>query len=374
MSIISDKKIDSLNEIYLNFCKAVNFRENEGFYTEYPSVFELSYNENPLGSGQLAKESIRRHSDFGHRYPPLGYSVLINELAKRLRIDSNNIIISAGSIAAIQLAVSQFSNSGDKIIFSKSSMPWYKWIVLGNNSTPVEVPLKKDMNHNLESILKEVDKHTKVIILSNPHNPTGLYINENDLKTFLSKLPENVLLVIDQAYYEYQKTQENILLDMVNNVPNLMLTRTFSKVHGLAGLRVGYGIANPQTIKALKAKWLGAMPTISSISTYSAYHALFDEAHINDSRAFNNDLKQNIYELSQQNGIKFLKSEANFVLINIFDSVKNKKFFQKNNMAFTAGYFFGYPEWARLSFDKRKSELLEKLNKTFSEIREASSI
>jgi len=369
MSIILPKKVDELHNTYTKFCDAVKFREVEGFYVNNPSVYELSYNENPLGPGKKAREVIRRHADFAHRYPPLGYSVLINELANRLELKPENFLISAGSVAAIYLAVFQFTNPGDKVIFSKSSLPWYKWSTIGNNSLPVEVPLMNDMNHDLEAILNSVDKNTKVIIISNPHNPTGLYINESDLRTFYSKLPEYVLLIIDQAYYEYQSNQEKILIDMINDVPNLMLTRTFSKIHGLAGLRVGYGMANPKIIKALKAKWLGSMPTITSISTYAAYQALSDEEHINKSISFNEDMKQSIYKIAEKHEIRLLKSEANFILLNILDSVVNEKYFKEKNIAFTAGYFFGYPEWARISFDKRKEELLSLLDKTFEEIR-----
>ncbi len=133
MSILPLESITELTNIYYNFCNSVKFREGEDFYTENPSVFELSYNENPLGPGKLARDVIRRHADFGHRYPPLGYSVLINELARRLEILPENIFISAGSVTAIYHAVFQFADRGDKVIFSKSSMPWYRWSTIGNN-------------------------------------------------------------------------------------------------------------------------------------------------------------------------------------------------------------------------------------------------
>ncbi len=369
MSILPLESITELNNIYTRLCNSVKFREDEDFYTEYPSVFELSYNENPLGPGKLAREVIRRHADYAHRYPPLGYSILIDELARRLEIFPENILISAGSVTAIYHAIFQFANPGHKVIFSKSSMPWYRWSTIGNNSLPLEVPLMNDMDHDLEAILDQVDKNTKVVIISNPHNPTGLYINESDLQTFYSKLPESVLLIVDQAYYEYQTNQDKILINMINDVPNMMLTRTFPKIHGLAVLRVGYGMSNPRVIDALKAKWLGSMPTITSISTYAAYQALSDQEHVNRSREFNEDMKLSIYGLAEKYGIQYIPSEANFILLNIFDSAKNQKFFHDNNMAFTAGYSFGYPEWARISFDKRKKELLGKLENTFVAMR-----
>ena len=368
MSIIPKEKIALLHETYSKFCKSVTFREGENFYIDSPEIFELSYNENPLGAGELARNAMKYHSNYGHRYPPLGYTVLIDELSKRLNLTPENFIISAGSVSAVYLAVFQYTNPGDKVIYSKSSMPWYRWSVIGSNAIPIEIPLMNDMNHDLEGILASIDKDTKVIILSNPHNPTGLYINESEVKDFYDKLPENVLLILDQAYYEYQSNQENIFINLINDSPNLMLTRTFSKIHGLAGLRIGYGISNPNIIEALKAKWLGSMPTITSVSTYAAYEALHDDEHIKRSVDFNKGMKKDISSLAKKYGLSYLNSEANFVLLNIFDSVENVKFFQQNNMALTAGYFFGYPEWARISFDHRKSELLEKLENTFSKI------
>jgi len=365
MSIINSENTRILNNTYEKFCNSIKFREGEDFYTENPVIYELSYNENPLGPGTLAKDVIRNHINFVHRYPPLGYSLLIDGLAKHLSIKPENFIITAGSVAAINLAIHQFTDPGDKVIYSKSSMPWYRWSVIGCNAIPVEIPLKKNMHHDLDCILKSIDSKTKVIILSNPHNPTGLYIQENELLSFYKRLPQNVLLLIDQAYYEYQTNQENKLIEILNDAPNLMLTRTFSKIHGLAGLRVGYGMSTEKNIQALKAKWLGSFPTITAISSYAATHALSDKEHLEKSYKFNQEIKDFIYKIADEYEIKYVKSEANFVLINIFDSIKNEKFFTNQNMALTCGYFFGYPEWVRLSFDKRKSDFLMKLTDIF---------
>jgi len=108
-------------------------------------------------------------------------------------------------------------------------MPWYRWSVLGNTSIPIEVPLLPDMNHDLDAILKAINNRTKVIIISNPHNPTGLYLNEQEIYNFFKRIPSNILLIVDQAYYEYQSTQESILINQLGNAPNLMLTRTFQR-------------------------------------------------------------------------------------------------------------------------------------------------
>ncbi|MFC1565143.1 pyridoxal phosphate-dependent aminotransferase [candidate division KSB1 bacterium] len=369
MAIIPQNIITELVNNYKAFLNGIQFREGEDFYSDNYQIFELSYNENPLGPGKLARDTIIKHAEFGHRYPPLGYSVLINELAQRLKLYPDNMLITAGSVTAIFLAVSQYADPGEKVIFSKSSLPWYRWSTLVNNSIPVPVPLMSDMNHDLDAMLAQVDNKTKIVIISNPHNPTGLYVSESELKSFYEKLPENVLFIVDQAYYEYQSNQEKILSNMINEVPNLMLTRTFSKIHGLAGMRVGYAIANRRIIEGLSAKWLSFMPAIGSISTYAALHALSDQEHIERSVKFNNEVKENIYILAEKYGLDYLKSEANFVAVNIIDSRKKEKIFHDNNMMFTAGYFFGYPEWARISFVKRKEEFYEKLNLVFNKVK-----
>ena len=368
MSILRPEIVSELNDNYARFVESVRFREGEDFYSHDFPTLELSYNENPLGPGKLAQEALRRHVAFAHRYPPLGYGVLINELARRLALLPENVVVTAGSVTAIYLAVLQRADPGDEVIFSKSSIPWYRWSTLANKSIPVIVPLTANMNHDLDGLADRVSDKTRVVIISNPHNPTGIYIPEGELRAFHARLPEHVLLIVDQAYYEYQSCQEDVLLRLVTRVPNLMLVRTFSKIHGLAGLRVGYGIANADIVKTLKAHWLPFMPAITSVSAYAAYHALFDEEHLTESVRFNNHVKEAIYKLASQNGLTCFESEANFVAVNIKDSRVNEKVFHQNALAFTAGYSFGYPEWARISFDRRADEMLEKLAGTFAQI------
>jgi histidinol-phosphate aminotransferase len=368
MSIIDKNVVDELISRYSSFIESAKYRRYEDFYSPESDIMELSYNENPLGAGELAKEAIRYHAEFSHLYPPICYFALTEKLASKLNVNQDNIIVSSGSVAAIQLAVYQYAERNDEIIYSKSSMPWYKWSVLGNCSIPVEVPLLPDMNHDLEGILDAVSSKTRLIIISNPHNPTGLYINENILLEFINRVPNNVKVVIDQAYYEYTDLQEKILIDEINKRPNLILTRTFSKIHGLAGLRVGYAISTPEIIKGMKAKWLGSMPTIPSVSSFAAMHALDDVEHLAKSRKFNEEVKTEIYALAQLYNIPILKSEANFVLIKVGDSVKAEKIFQENGFRLTAGYFFGYPKWIRFSFNDINKGFITNLRKTINEL------
>jgi histidinol-phosphate aminotransferase len=367
MSKIDDDHISSLVAHYNKFCNSVEYRREESFYSNDNKIIELSYNENPLGPGNLAIEAIKYHAEYAHLYPPIDYHVLIEKLSQKLNLKKENIVISAGSVAAIYLAVFQYANDGDEVIFSKSSMPWYKWSIIGNKSIPIEVPLLPDMNHDLEGILKSINDKTKVIILSNPHNPTGLYISESQLLDFYMQIPKNILLIVDQAYYEYQTTREILLIDLINKVPNLMLTRTFSKIHGLAGLRVGYGLANEKITASLKAKWLGSMPTISSISSFAALHALDDMDHLENSRNFNFQIKNELMSLADEYNIQFLKSEANFITLNIKDSLKNETLFVDEGIRFTPGYFYGYNEWGRFSFSN-ESLVIHKYSNIFKKI------
>lgn len=362
MSKINDKEVDLLVKQYEHFCNSVEYRSGEDFYVKDNPIIELSYNENPLGPGQKAKDVIKYFSEFAHLYPPIDYNLLINKLAESLGLTNGNIFISAGSVSAIYLAVFQNAERGDNVIYSKSSMPWYRWSIIGNNSIPVEVPLLPDMNHDLEGILNAIDNKTRVIILSNPHNPTGLYIEENVLFDFFRRVPGNILLLIDQAYYEYQSNREDILINQINNFPNLLLTRTFSKIHGLAGLRVGYAMSNVKTIKTLKAKWLGSMPTISSLAFFAALYALDDKDHVDKSFSFNKQMKSRIEALSEEFNLLYLKSEANFITLQIENSFSNEKYFIAEGIRFTPGYFYGYPEYARISFDKNASHFINRLS------------
>lgn len=362
------KIVAQLNSDYTNFVNSVMFREGEDFYREGNSIFELSYNENPLGCGSKAREVLVKHADFSHRYPPLGYSVLIEEIARHWDISTENILVTPGSVAAIYLTMAQYSNTGDKVLYSKSSIPWYRWSAASSGSTTVEVPLSSNMGHDLSAFLRAIDETTSVVVISNPHNPTGIYIQESDLVRFLRQIPESTLLIIDQAYYEYQSKQERLLIDIVNETTNLLITRTFSKIHGLAGLRIGYSISNNEIRQAIRSKWLGFMPSIGSAACFAAYQALLDEKHVLESKEFNLRSKNSIYSIARKYGLQYIESEVNFVLVNIYDSKINQQFFIENDIAFTPGLFFGYPEWARISFDVRLTELVDKLDSVFESI------
>jgi len=365
MSRLEKNIIEILGDNYNKFCDSVIYREGEDFYTDENKISELSYNENPLGPGKLAREALIHHAQYGHRYPPLAYSLLINKLGEKLGLRYENILVVPGSVAAIDLAVRQLADDGDRVIFSKSSIPWYRWSTFANKSEPIIVPLLGDMNHDLETIFNSVDEKTKVIIISNPHNPTGLYIPEESLKELLLRIPQHVTLIVDQAYYEYQSNQETILLELVNKVSNLILTRTFSKLHGLAGMRIGYAISNEEIIKSLKAKWLAYMPAVTSAGAYAAYHTLEDIEHYEVSRKFNNEVKEKLYKLCAEYGVPILHSEANFAAINVKDSIKNEKLFHEQGFRLTAGYFFGYPEWVRISFITPLEVLIKRMRNIY---------
>lgn len=361
--------VNELNLYFDSFCKHVTYREGEEFYSKINKVLELSYNENPLGMGKLTLKALSRLARWGYRYPPMNYRVLREAIAKKLDLKKENIIITPGSITAVYLAINQWVNAGEKVVFSKSSLPWYNWIVLSNNSIPIIIPLKGDMNHDLKAILKSIDRKTKAIIISNPHNPTGLYFKDQVIESFFNKIPLNTLLIIDQAYYEYQSNQEKVLPGLIKTNQNLLLTRTFSKLHGMAGLRIGYGIGNPNLIKQLRAKWMAFTPSINAISTYAAYYALKDNNHIKVSRDFNFCVKERIYELADSYNIKYLFSESNFVALNVFDSNRVEKYFIDRGFQLTPGYVFGYPEWIRISFIRNKKVLLEQLKYVFENIK-----
>ena len=366
MAQINKENIDLLCSRYENFSKSARYRYDEDFYVENNNgIIELSYNENPLGPGILAQNAIVRLAKYAHLYPPIDYTLLAEKIVQKQDLLPENVFIAPGAVSVIYHAVAQFTNEGDEVIFSKSSMPWYHWSVVASKAVDVQAPLLPDMNHDLERIADSINNRTKVIILSNPHNPTGLYIDEDRLSEFFKRIPDNVLLIIDQAYYEYQTKQETILKNLIATRNNLLLLRTFSKIHGLAGLRIGYGMSNPELIKALKAKWLGTMPPVSSIGTFAAIHALDDAGHIEKSYQFNLQAKQKIKNLADEYEIETLNSEANFITIKVMDSLGKEPLFKNEGIRLTTGAFFGYNEWMRMSFCKDISILKSKLDNIF---------
>lgn len=277
------------------------------------TAVKLASNENPLGPSPVAMEAMRHYLNQTHRYPLGGGYYLREKLAQRLQVSMDEIILGSGSTDIIELVARTFLTSADDVITSKHSFVMYTLAVQEMNSLMIYVPLKS-FTYDLDAILDSLTPRTKVIYLANPNNPTGTMFTASQMDFFLERLPSRIIVVLDEAYYEYvQNSSYSHSLDYVKQKKNVIVLRTFSKIHGLAGLRIGYGIAPPDFIGCLNK--VRSPFNTTSLAQVAALAALDDHDHVRNSIDSNTKGYCYLSEQLTRLGVRFVPSVTNFVLV-----------------------------------------------------------
>ena len=279
------------------------------------TAVKLASNENPLGPSPLAVEAARRALAESHRYPDGGSYYLREALAARLGVPREKIIVGSGSTDIIHLAASVLLGAGESAVTSQGSFPLYYIAIEKMGANLIAVP-QKNYAFDLDGIARAVQKDTKIIYIANPNNPTGSIFDADAFDTFLQKIPEEILVVLDEAYYEYvQMKNYSRSLDLVRANKNVLVLRTFSKVYGLAGLRVGYGIGPVELIGAMDKIRL-PFP-VSGVAQAAALAALDDTEHVKRSLEANRAGLRQLENGLREIGVKSAPSVTNFVLVEV---------------------------------------------------------
>lgn len=312
-------------------------------------IIKMASNENPLGPCPKAVEAIKQVLDQLNIYPDSNCFQLKEKLARKLHINDEQIIIGNGSDEILMLIASAFVTPADEIIFCQPSFAEYEFTstVMGGNM--VAVPLKEDFSHDLDAILNSINEKTKLIYLCNPNNPTGNIVAEKDLDRFMEKVPADILVVIDEAYFEYANHPEYVSgLKYLHSGKPVMVLRTFSKIYGLAALRVGYGITSieiAQAIQKVKEPF-----NVNMLAQVAACAALDDIEHLNKSKTVNLQGRKYLYDEFDKMGLSYVPTEANFVFVNV--GKDSKEVFQallKKGIIIRPGNIFGFPEYLRIT-------------------------
>ncbi|PYV44369.1 MAG: histidinol-phosphate transaminase [Acidobacteria bacterium] len=277
------------------------------------SLVRMAANENPLGPAPRSAEAIRLHSERVHRYPIGDGFYLRQKLAQRLGLSMEEIILGNGSSDIIELVARTFLTPTDETVTSRNSFVMYRLAAQQMNSRMIYVPMKND-RYDLEAILSSLTPRTKVIFLANPNNPTGTMFTAEEMDGFLSHLAPQIIVVLDEAYYEYvQDPHYSHSLEYVKQRRHVIVLRTFSKIYGLAGLRIGYGIAHADFISCLNQ--VRSPFNTSRVAQVAALAALDDTDHVRKSIECNTQGYQYLtHELSRL-GMKFVPSVTNFILV-----------------------------------------------------------
>lgn len=278
-------------------------------------VVKLASNENPLGPSPLAVKAIQAALQGINRYPDAGGYFLKRALAEQLNLDPEQFILGNGSCELIDLSARCFLSPQDEAIIADPSFMVYRRATKATGARPVLVPLKEH-RHDLDEMTRRITHQTKMIFIGNPNNPTGTCVEPQAIDAFLDRVPEQVIVLFDEAYYEYMPEElKPDLLRCVRRGRLVLVLRTFSKIHGLAALRVGYGMAPPPLVQLLDR---ARQPfNVNALAQVAALAALHDTEHLTLSREHNEAGKWDLYARFQELGLPFVPTAANFILVDV---------------------------------------------------------
>lgn len=277
------------------------------------SILQLASNENPSGPSQNVVKLLGSFSSYLSTY--ITGNELKAKLAKNLNLSESNITLGNGSTELLYMIGLGFIDSASNVITSQYAYSFYKRIVLAMGASMVTAPAR-NWACDLDAIKNAITNQTKLIIIDNPNNPTGTLIPFSELKNFIDTVPENILIVIDEAYHEYVDSNDySSTVNLVENHPNLIVLRSFSKGYGLAGLRVGYSISSPHLADILNR--IMSPYSVNALGLMAAQVVLDDQKYLTDSVLLNKQGLQQLQNGLDELAITYIDSHANFTMVEL---------------------------------------------------------
>ena len=331
-------------------------------------IVKLASNENPLGASPKAVEAFHQIADSLHLYPRGDAPKLIDSIAKKFGVKTSQIIIGNGSDEIIDMVGKAFIRQGDNCVGITPTFSVYKFTTLSNGADFIGVG-EGEQKASLDDLAKAINDKTRVAFICNPNNPTGAYYSETEIRDFLKKVPQNVLVFLDEAYSEFATAGDYPqLAGLLGEYPNLFINRTFSKIYGLAGLRIGYAMSNESVIKAM---WKIKPPfDVNQAAQVAAIAALGDEEHVQNTRKMNAEGVKVLTDAFESYGFKVLPTQANFICVRVGERAKEMvAFLESNGMIIRGLTSFGMPEHVRVTIGKPEENafLLELVKKWVAE-------
>ncbi|MEO5714849.1 MAG: histidinol-phosphate transaminase [Luteolibacter sp.] len=308
-------------------------------------IVKVASNENPLGPSPLAKAAMREALEEAHIYPDGGGYRLRSAIADSFGMEISNVILGNGSNEIIELLCHTFLNRDAELIAAEHAFVVYKLMATLFGAKYVEVP-DPGFVHDLEAMADAITDKTRLVFIANPNNPTGTMVDQAAIDRFMARVPEHVIVVFDEAYFEFPDSPPDALR-YVREGRNVCVLRTFSKIHGLAALRVGYGLASKNVATLLQK---ARQPfNVNAIAQAGALAALKDEAHIAKTREVNS-AGMAFYEAAfKERGLEFVPSYANFILVKVGDGDRLFRDMLKQGVIIRAMSSYKLPDWVRIS-------------------------
>jgi histidinol-phosphate aminotransferase len=308
-------------------------------------IIKLASNENPLGPSPKALAAMAEACQETHIYPDGGSYKLRNAIAQKFGLDMSNVILGSGSNEVIEFIGHAFLKEGDNVITAEHAFLVYKLMAKVFGAETIEVP-DPGYVHDLDAMVAAITPRTKEIFIANPNNPTGTLVTQEQIDRFMDKVPENVVVVFDEAYYEFLDTPPDTL-KYVREGRNVIVLRTFSKIQGLAGLRIGYGLGPAELINVLQRT---RQPfNINSIAQAGALAGLLDDEHQAKTKRITDEGREFLQSQFADMGLEYLPSYANFVLVKVGDGNEVFRKMMDKGVIVRAMAAYKLPEWVRIS-------------------------
>ena len=284
------------------------------------NIIKLASNENPLGPSSAAIDAIKQEYKELARYPDGNGFELKQKLAEQLKVDQSQLTLGNGSNEILEFLARAFVTDKNEVIFSQHAFAVYPLVTQAINAKAVVTPAK-NWGHDLDAMLSAVTDNTRLVFIANPNNPTGTWLEAEALKTFISQLPPHVIVAVDEAYYEYasdarlQAVGYTSAIQWLEDFPNLVVTRTFSKAFGLAALRIGFSVSHPDVSDLLNR--VRQPFNVNHLALTAATAALDDKQHLEASIKLNADGMQVLINGFESMGLSYIPSVGNFICVDV---------------------------------------------------------
>ncbi|TWI65272.1 histidinol-phosphate aminotransferase [Pseudoduganella lurida] len=343
------------------------------FGLDEATIVKLASNENPFGVPDSAKAAMVQAAAELGRYPDANGFELKQVLAARYDVPADWITLGNGSNDILEIAAHAFVEKGQSVVYAQYSFAVYALATQGLGARHIVVPAKKH-GHDLEAMLDAIEEDTRLVFIANPNNPTGTFIPGAEIEAFLKRVPPNVVVVLDEAYTEFLSEADRYDSPAwVRQYPNLLVSRTFSKAYGLAGLRVGFALAQPALTDLMNR--IRQPFNVNSLAQAAAIAALGDSAFLEKSARNNTAGYQQFVEAFEQMGLDYVPSHGNFVLVKVGNDMGagariNLALLKQGVIVRPVGNY-GLPEWLRISIGlpQENAVLIAALQKALAESR-----
>lgn len=336
-------------------------------------VVKLASNENPLGPNRVVVDAIKKATQDINIYPDGSAYYLKEAIVKCLdkySLNMNQIVVGNGSNEIIELALRAFAVPGEEVILSEQAFAIYEIAAQACNLKPVMISQTEDFVTDMDKFCEAVSEKTKIVCFVNPNNPTGTYYDKDAFDKFLNKVSKDTILILDEAYFEYADADDfPNSMDYMDRHPNMVICRTFSKIHGMAGVRLGYAVTTPELADYINR--VRAPFNVNLLALEAGIAALSDESkgYVEETLKLNAEGKRFFEKSFEKLGLKYLPSQTNFFLLKVGDKPESGNecynFLLREGVVVRPMNGYGFPEWIRVNTGTMEEDriFIEELNK-----------